>query len=184
MWPVPGRAGPIDRGASSAVWLYHSHVDETGDVMAGLIGPIVVTRRGVATDDGKPNDVDREVFAFFQIFDEHESRLWVRNLEAYLPGYNYNDFIPGWDQSQRTPGVMNMGTDELNMGDMNAGGDEDSDGNMPMGSVTGAASTGTTGGTMGSMRQMPDGTMATGGEMNVTIETDDMMDMMDTDDVW
>ena len=82
VWTVPERAGPIDGAASSAVWLYHSHVDETADTMAGLNGPIVVTRRGMATPSGRPKDVDREVFAFFQIFDESSSRLFLKNMET------------------------------------------------------------------------------------------------------
>lgn len=45
--PVPDRAGPTEHEGSSAFWMYHSHVDEIRDVAAGLIGPMIVTRRGV-----------------------------------------------------------------------------------------------------------------------------------------
>ena len=72
-WPVPERAGPAAGDGSSAFWLYHSHVDEGKDINSGLIGPIIVTRRGMARDDGSPNDVDREFIADFALYDEIDS---------------------------------------------------------------------------------------------------------------
>ena len=53
------------------VWLYHSHTDEVADTYAGLVGAMVITRRGMATSAGKPSDVDTEVFTFFQVNDEN-----------------------------------------------------------------------------------------------------------------
>src|SRR2546421_3919160 len=47
-WSVPERAGPGPMEGSSTLWMYHSHVDEPGDTNAGLIGPIVVTKKGMA----------------------------------------------------------------------------------------------------------------------------------------
>ena len=47
-WEVPERAGPGPEDPSSIVWVYHSHVDEYRDVASGLVGAIVVTRRGQA----------------------------------------------------------------------------------------------------------------------------------------
>src|SRR6185503_14440569 len=45
-WGVPERAGPGPKDPNSIVWLYHSHVDEYKDVASGLVGPIIVARRG------------------------------------------------------------------------------------------------------------------------------------------
>jgi FtsP/CotA-like multicopper oxidase with cupredoxin domain len=70
VWPVPERAGPADGDGSTAFWLYHSHVDEGKDINAGLIGPMIITRRGMAREDGSPRDVDRELVADFGLFDE------------------------------------------------------------------------------------------------------------------
>ena len=69
-WPVPERAGPADGDGSTAFWLYHSHVDEGKDVNSGLIGPMIVTRKGMARPDGSPKDYDRELIADFGLFDE------------------------------------------------------------------------------------------------------------------
>jgi hephaestin len=72
-WSVPERAGPGPMDGSSVLWMYHSHVDEPADTQAGLIGPIVVTARDHARPDARPDDVDRELFTLFTIFDENAS---------------------------------------------------------------------------------------------------------------
>jgi FtsP/CotA-like multicopper oxidase with cupredoxin domain len=79
-WPVPERAGPADGDGSTAFWLYHSHVDEGKDINAGLIGPIIVTRRGMARPDGSPKDYDREFVADFGLFDESLSWYMKENV--------------------------------------------------------------------------------------------------------
>jgi len=56
---VPNRAGPGPMDGSSVMWMYHSHSDEVGDTYAGLVGPVIVTARGQARDDGTPRGVDR-----------------------------------------------------------------------------------------------------------------------------
>jgi manganese oxidase len=80
VWTVPERAGPADGDGSSAFWLYHSHVDEGKDINAGLIGPMIITRRGMARADGSPIDVDREFVAEFGMFDEPLSWYWSTNV--------------------------------------------------------------------------------------------------------
>ena len=84
---VPERSGPGPMDASSVLWMYHSHTDETRDVNTGLVGPIVVTRKGAAKADGSPADVDREVFTMFAEIDEGQSRLLSENVadEAINP---------------------------------------------------------------------------------------------------
>lgn len=79
VWPVPERAGPADGDGSTAFWLYHSHVDEGRDINAGLIGPMIVTRKGMARPDGSPKDYDREFVADFGLFDEGQSWYFGQN---------------------------------------------------------------------------------------------------------
>lgn len=81
-WEVPERAGPAEMDGSSAMWMYHSHADEVGDVYAGLSGFMVVTARGKAKEDGSPNDVDREVFSLFEVVDENSSPYIDANIKA------------------------------------------------------------------------------------------------------
>ena len=81
VWSVPERAGPGPMDGSSALWMYHSHVDEPGDTNAGLIGPIVITKKGMARADGSPIDVDRELFTLFTVFDENTSTYLASNIK-------------------------------------------------------------------------------------------------------
>ncbi|MGI8701021.1 MAG: multicopper oxidase domain-containing protein [Nocardioidaceae bacterium] len=76
----------MDSQGSTALWMYHSHVDEVGDVYAGLSGFIVVTAKGEARPDGSPADVDREIFSLFEVDDENSSPLLAANVERFLDG--------------------------------------------------------------------------------------------------
>jgi hephaestin len=82
-WLVPERAGPGPVDPSSILWPYHSHTHEWRDVNAGLIGGIIVTRRGATRADGTPRDVDREFVVLFGVFNEMESRYTPENLRTY-----------------------------------------------------------------------------------------------------
>lgn len=83
VWPVPERAGPGPDDPSSMVWLYHSHVNEPKDVMSGLVGAMIVGRRGSLGPDGTPTDVDREFVSLFMIFDENQSWYIDHNIQSY-----------------------------------------------------------------------------------------------------
>lgn len=82
-WPVPERAGPGPNDPSSLAWQYHSHVKEMADTNSGLVGFIVVTRRGMARPDGRPKDVDREIFTHFLMYDENQSWYLDHNIQTY-----------------------------------------------------------------------------------------------------
>lgn len=82
-WNVPDRAGPGPGDGSSVMWMYHSHTDEVGDTYAGLTGSMVVTARGMARPDGSPKDVDREIFALYEVMNENASPYIQHNLETY-----------------------------------------------------------------------------------------------------
>jgi hephaestin len=79
-YTVPDRAGPGPMDGSSVMWMYHSHTDEVGDTYSGLMGPVIVTRRGMARPDGSPKDVDRELVSVFQVSDENKSLDMPANM--------------------------------------------------------------------------------------------------------
>jgi hephaestin len=96
-WKVPERAGPGPKDPSSIVWLYHSHTNELKDVESGLIGAMIITRRGMADSTGKPNDVDREFVCLFQLFDENVSWYLDHNIQTFTgdpKGVNKLEFAP------------------------------------------------------------------------------------------
>jgi len=79
LWTVPERSGPAGMDESSVLWMYHSHFVGSTDVNTGLVGPIIVTGRGRARQDGSPKDVDREFITDFAIFDETDSWFFEGN---------------------------------------------------------------------------------------------------------
>jgi FtsP/CotA-like multicopper oxidase with cupredoxin domain len=82
-WEVPERAGPGPNDPSSIVWLYHSHTNELKDVESGLVGAMIITRRGMGGADGKPKDVDREFVCLYLLFDENVSWYLDNNIKTF-----------------------------------------------------------------------------------------------------
>lgn len=72
IWVADQAAGPGPNDPSSVVWLYHSHVMAEEETNLGLIGTIVITRKGMArsASDPAPTDVDQEFTSLFMIFNE------------------------------------------------------------------------------------------------------------------
>lgn len=84
-WEVPERSGPGPKDPSSIVWLYHSHVNETMDTNAGLVGPILISRQGLLKEDGSLKGIDREFIVLFSIFDENKSFFLEKNIRTFAP---------------------------------------------------------------------------------------------------
>jgi FtsP/CotA-like multicopper oxidase with cupredoxin domain len=87
-WIADEGSGPGPGDPSSIVWWYHSHVDEPAETNAGLLGPLVVTARGKAREDGTPADVDRELVVMMMIFDEAkgEERGLMHSVNGFIFG--------------------------------------------------------------------------------------------------
>jgi hephaestin len=83
IWKVPERAGPGPMDPSSVMWMYHGHTDEVADQYAGLMGAIIITRKGMARPDGSPKDIDREIAELFMVSDENQSPLLADNIRRY-----------------------------------------------------------------------------------------------------
>ena len=87
IWPVPERAGPGPRDLNSIVWLYHSHTDRVKDTNAGLIGAMIITRKGETAASGRPKGIDREFITLWKIFDENKS--WYVEDDTKRAGGDY-----------------------------------------------------------------------------------------------
>ena len=85
-WDVPERAGPGPNDPSSIAWIYHSHADEVADTNAGLIGAIIITKKGFEKPDRTPADADREFISLFTVFDENASSHLATNIAACSGG--------------------------------------------------------------------------------------------------
>ncbi len=80
VWPVPARAGPGPMDGSTVLWMYHSHTEEDRDIYTGLLGPMIIAKRGVMRSSGRPTDVDREIIMAFYIGQEGRSWFADRNM--------------------------------------------------------------------------------------------------------
>jgi len=74
-WVVDEAAGPGPSDPSTIVWLYHSHLMGEEEMNLGLIGTLVITRKGMesSTSDPFPRDVDHEFISLFMIFNEENN---------------------------------------------------------------------------------------------------------------
>ena len=79
-WRIRDDEGPSSQDSSSVLYVYGSDVRERVDEDAGLIGPLIVTRRGQARADGSPSDVDREIVVLYSLQEESLSPLLATNL--------------------------------------------------------------------------------------------------------
>jgi len=112
VWGVPERAGPGPNDPSSIVWPYHSHVDELRDIASGLFGAIIVTRRGQATSDGRPTNVDREIVTFFITINENESWYLDQNLRFYASA---SSALKKLNPDRSTPPMPDVGAVDTNL---------------------------------------------------------------------
>jgi manganese oxidase len=91
-WAVTENSGPAANDGSSIGWVYHSHVMEhdNKDVYAGLVGAIVIYKKG-HLENNKAKDVNNEKFALFMIMDENSSLYLDMNKQKYTLNHENND---------------------------------------------------------------------------------------------
>lgn len=90
---VDEKSGPGPTDPSSILHLYSSHVgrgtmpnrpegfDGFGsDQDAGLLGPLIITRKGAANAAGVPTDVDKEFVVVMGVYDENDSPYLRKNI--------------------------------------------------------------------------------------------------------
>jgi FtsP/CotA-like multicopper oxidase with cupredoxin domain len=98
-WSVSENSGPASADGSSIGWVYHSHVMEhdNKDINAGLVGAIVIYKKGYLKDN-KAKDIDKEKFSLFMIMDENNSLYLDTNKVAYTLN-NENNEDPDFQES-------------------------------------------------------------------------------------
>ena len=65
-------------------------MDES-DMYAGLIGTIIVTKKGMGDENARPKDVDREFVTLFLVWNENSSPYLETNENNYCPGFTNPD---------------------------------------------------------------------------------------------
>jgi len=87
-WKVPERAGPTHSDPSSLFWLYHSHVDEPRDINTGLIGGIIIHRKGWNLE---PHIPIKEFVSMFLVNDENQSWYIAENIAQFAQNSTSTD---------------------------------------------------------------------------------------------
>lgn len=92
VWPVPERSGPGPGDGSSINWLFHSHIREDVDVAMGLVGFMVVYRKGMLDPvRHRAKDLDREYTLYWQSFEEQlslysgDSHVYRKDIDDAMP---------------------------------------------------------------------------------------------------
>nr|KAF6320532.1 hephaestin [Pipistrellus kuhlii] len=82
-WNIPERSGPGPNDSACVSWIYYSAVDPIKDMYSGLVGPLVICRKGILEPNGLRNDMDREFALLFLIFDENKSWYLDENVATH-----------------------------------------------------------------------------------------------------
>ncbi|XP_053436033.1 hephaestin isoform X5 [Nycticebus coucang] len=84
-WNIPERSGPGPNDSACVSWIYYSAVDPIKDMYSGLVGPLVICRKGILEPHGGRSDMDREFALLFLIFDENQSWYLEENVATHGP---------------------------------------------------------------------------------------------------
>ncbi|KAK2823516.1 hypothetical protein Q7C36_020116 [Tachysurus vachellii] len=96
-WIVPESSGPGVSDPNCITFAYYSTVDFIKDTVSGLVGPLVICRKGTLNQNRQRLDVDREIALLFFIFDENMSWYLEQNIQTYYnsskPLIRNDDFV-------------------------------------------------------------------------------------------
>lgn len=81
--------GPSPSDPPCIPYLYYSACDLTKDTNSGLVGPLLVCKKGTLGETGTQKEVDKEMFLMFSIMDEDLSWYFEANIKAH--GSNETD---------------------------------------------------------------------------------------------
>ncbi|CAH3123060.1 unnamed protein product, partial [Pocillopora meandrina] len=118
IWKVSERSGPGPADTACLTWAYFSDVDPVKDTNTGLVGPLIICRKGILDRDSQRIDVDREFSLMFVTMDENNNwyidenieyltedpgplnelkasfDFWESNLKAAINGYVFGNMPP------------------------------------------------------------------------------------------
>ncbi|XP_074467992.1 ferroxidase HEPHL1 isoform X2 [Sebastes fasciatus] len=81
--------GPSSSDSPCIPYLYYSATDPAKDTNSGLVGPLLVCKKGTLGENGTQKGVDKEFFLLFSVMDENMSWYFDKNIEIY--GSNETD---------------------------------------------------------------------------------------------
>ncbi|XP_067851102.1 ceruloplasmin [Heptranchias perlo] len=91
-WDLTEDQSPTDDDTDCLTRIYHSHIDAPRDVSTGLIGPLIICKKGVLTGKKKKGHTINEEFALmFSVVDENLSWYLDDNIRRYCATPNKVD---------------------------------------------------------------------------------------------
>ncbi|KAF1490257.1 Hephaestin-like protein 1, partial [Eudyptula minor novaehollandiae] len=83
-WPVRKDYSPTLADSNCLTWIYHSHIDTPRDIATGLIGPLLVCKKGTADETSIEGTGAANAFALmFSIVDENFSWYLDENINTF-----------------------------------------------------------------------------------------------------
>ncbi|KAF6384558.1 ceruloplasmin [Rhinolophus ferrumequinum] len=73
---------PGEQDSNCVTRIYHSHIDAPRDIASGLIGPLIICKKG-SLDKEKEKNIDQEFVVMFSVVDENFSWYLDDNIKTY-----------------------------------------------------------------------------------------------------
>ncbi|KAI1242284.1 hypothetical protein IHE44_0005803, partial [Lamprotornis superbus] len=89
VWDISEEVGPREADLPCLTYAYYSHENMTMDFNSGLIGALLICKKGSLNEDGSQKHFDREYVLMFGVFDENKS--WQRSASVKYTVNGYTD---------------------------------------------------------------------------------------------
>ncbi|XP_005038621.1 PREDICTED: coagulation factor V isoform X1 [Ficedula albicollis] len=89
VWDISEEVGPREADLPCLTYAYYSHENMAMDFNSGLIGALLICKKGSLNEDGSQKHFDREYVLMFGVFDENKS--WQRSASVKYTINGYTD---------------------------------------------------------------------------------------------
>ncbi|XP_069492582.1 coagulation factor V [Ambystoma mexicanum] len=95
VWDITEAIGPKEGDPFCLTYSYYSHDKMVQDYNSGLIGALLICKKGSLNDDGSQTQFDQEFVLLFSIFDESKNWHQSASTEEGSAMYTINGYING-----------------------------------------------------------------------------------------
>ncbi|XP_075445547.1 coagulation factor V isoform X2 [Ascaphus truei] len=94
-WEITEDIGPKEADPFCLTYTYYSHENMVQDFNSGLIGALLICKKGSLNDEGTQKHFDKDYILMFAVFDESKSWRKVPSKEHRSVMYTINGYING-----------------------------------------------------------------------------------------
>ncbi|XP_014802831.1 PREDICTED: coagulation factor V isoform X1 [Calidris pugnax] len=87
VWDITEEVGPREADLPCLTYAYYSHENMTMDFNSGLIGALLICKKGSLNEDGSQKLFDKEYVLMFGVFDENKSWQRSASIKYTINGY-------------------------------------------------------------------------------------------------